>query len=60
MQHCYIQISEWLQWRIQISGLGLESNESGKKKKKKKQKYKWSIKHYVPETFLNRGHIRRE
>lgn len=35
MQHCYIQISEWLQWRIQISGLGLESNESGKKKKKK-------------------------
>lgn len=27
LQNIYIQISEWLQWRIQVSGLGLANNE---------------------------------
>lgn len=57
MQHCYIQIPEWLHWRIQISGL--ESNESVNESVKQ-TKYKESIKYYVPDTFLNQGHIRRE
>lgn len=57
MQHCYIQIPEWLQWRIQISGL--ESNKSVNESVKQ-TKYKESIKYYVPGTFLNQGHIRRE
>lgn len=57
LQNIHTQISERLQLRIEVSGLGLVTNELCKHRE---IKCKVSNKYYVPETPLGQGQLRRE